>query len=549
MQFLKRNLTQIRANMAGASFATKWLIGALVVIMLLVGYMLVWWGGSADMVPVDGVAAGSPGEVVTVLQADGIDAELINGKVMVPVGQRHEAVGSLSRSGHLNPNASAAFDQLIADDSGSMFLSSVEKDRKYLAAKGHFLSAVIQSFPNVESASVILDKPQANGFGAVSHIESSASVMVTMRPGSKVTQQMANTLIHMVSSSVAGLHEQNVTVSDTLNNRSFAAANEEDAGAVANVEMTLQQERIHKQKIEDVLRPWDGALIAVKIVTSHVLREEVRETQYQEKDQLVRSETEELETKDYANGGEPGPGANIRSSIDGSGGTGTQTTENRTFNEFGPKQPTRQSTRRISGNAIRQINVSVAVPRSYFVRIFRAQNPEAEAPSDDQLKPIFDAEQQKIKDLVGLQTVSSEADMQQGAISVQMVYDQAYLEPATAGVGGGLGAVMSSDLTQNGILAGLAVMALALAFYMVRRATRPDDLPTVEELAGVPPALPTDDDLMGEVDEMDGGLAGVELDEDELRARQIADQISDLVRANPEEASGLLTKWVAEDQN
>ena len=74
-------------------------------------------------------------------------------------------------------------------------------------------------------------------------------------------------------------------------------------------------------------------------------------------------------------------------------------------------------------------------------------------------------------------------------------------------------------------------------------------MPTIEELAGVPPTLPTDDDLMGEVDEMDSSLAGVELDEDELRARQIADQISDLVRANPEEAGGLLTKWVTDDQS
>ena len=147
------------------------------------------------------------------------------------------------------------------------------------------------------------------------------------------------------------------------------------------------------------------------------------------------------------------------------------------------------------------------------------------------------------------QIVSSDEDMKPGQISVAMTYDQAYLEPVTAGVSGGLGAVVSSDMAQNGILAGLAVMSFGLMFYMVRRATRKEEMPSIEELAGVPPTLPTEDDLMGEVEEMGNTLAGVELDEDELRARQIADQISDLVRANPEEAGGLLTKWVVDDHN
>ncbi|MFN3166332.1 MAG: hypothetical protein ACE37H_04625 [Phycisphaeraceae bacterium] len=548
MEFIKRNLTQIQAQLGGMSFATRWLIVCVVVIMLLVGGMLVYWGGASDMVPIDGVASGSAGEVVTALKADGIDAKIKDGKVVVPVDQRHEAVGSLSRAGHLNPNASAAFDQLIADDGNGWMRSSTEKDRRYLAAKGQFLSAVIQSFPNVETAAVIIDKPQSNGFG-VSHLEPSASVMVTMQSGAKVSRQMADTLIHMVGSSVAGLDEQNVTVSDTLHSRSFTAADEETVGSLASVEATLANERLHKNKIESVLGSWDGAMVAVKIVSSHVLREELRETKYEDSQPLVSEETEERVQRNVADAGEPGIRPNVGSSIDGGGTTGTELTENRTFTQFDVAKPVQQSTKRIAGNAIRKINVSVVIPRSYYVRVFKARNPEAEAPSDDDLKPIIDDEEAKIKELITPQIVSSDEQMLPGDVSVKMVYDQEYLELAMAGVGGGLGAVMSSDGAQTGVLAALAVMAFGLMFYMARRATRPDDLPTVEELAGVPPTLPTDDDLMGEVDEMDGGLAGVELDEDELRARQIADQISDLVRANPEEAGGLLTKWVADDHN
>lgn len=547
MEFLKRNMTQIQAQLGAMSFATRWLICSLVVIMLLVGGMLVVWGGSADMVPVDGIATGTTAEAVTILEADGINARVSGGELLVAKDELHQAVAALSRGGRLNPNASAAFDQLLAKDSTTWMDSSTDKNRKYLLAKGHFLSAVIGSFPNVEAASVILDKPQANGFG-VTHVDPSASVMVTMRSGSKVSRQMADTMIHMVASAVAGLQEQHVTVSDTLNSRSFTAADPNDMDAIANVEATLQNERLHKHKIEQVLRSWEGVLVAVKIVTSQVVREQVQETVY-DKPAIASTETIEKNQRNVSNAGEAGIRPNTASSIDGGGGTGTELTENTSVESFSNPLPTSQKSISKAGNMIRKINVSVVVPRSYYVRIFEAQNPEAEAPSDDELQPIIEKEEAKIAKVVEPQIVSSDEQMQPGQISVEMVYDQAYLEPAVAGVGGGLGAVVSSEMTQTGVLAGLAVMSLGLFFYMVRKATRKEEMPTIEELAGVPPTLPTDDDLMGEVEEMDNSLDGVELDEDELRARQIADQISDLVRANPEEAGGLLTKWVVDDRN
>ncbi|MGB0768700.1 MAG: hypothetical protein ACPGYV_13450 [Phycisphaeraceae bacterium] len=211
MEFLKRNLTQIQAQLGGLSFATRWLIGSMVIIMLLVGGMLVYWGGAADMVPVNPITSGTTAEAATVLQADGIAYRVNGAELLVAKDQLHQAVASLSRAGHLNPNASAAFDQLLSDDNSSWMHSSTDKNRKYLLAKGQFLSAVIGSFPNVDAASVILDKPMSNGFG-VSHVDPSASVMVTMNPGSKVTKPMADTLIHMVASAVAGLQEQHVTV-------------------------------------------------------------------------------------------------------------------------------------------------------------------------------------------------------------------------------------------------------------------------------------------------------------------------------------------------
>ena len=173
-------------------------------------------------------------------------------------------------------------------------------------------------------------------------------------------------------------------------------------------------------------------MVAVKIVTSQVVREQVQETTYG-KPEIASSETTERVQRNVSNGGEGGIRPNTGSSIDGGGSSGTELTENTSNENFNSSKPTRQAVISKAGNMIRKINVSVVVPRSYYVRIFNAQNPEGEAPSDDDLEPIIAKEETKIADIVQPQIVSSDDEMQPGQISVEMVYDQAYLEPAVAG--------------------------------------------------------------------------------------------------------------------
>ena len=91
------------------------------------------------------------------------------------------------------------------------------------------------------------------------------------------------------------------------------------------------------------------------------------------------------------------------------------------------------------------------------------------------------------------------------------------------------------------------MLALAFMFFMVRKATQEEVLPTIEELAGVPPTLPNEDELIGEADELEATMDGVELDEEQIRARKVAEQISDMIKSSPEEAGTLIGKWVSPD--
>jgi flagellar biosynthesis/type III secretory pathway M-ring protein FliF/YscJ len=43
-------------------------------------------------------------------------------------------------------------------------------------------------------------------------------------------------------------------------------------------------------------------------------------------------------------------------------------------------------------------------------------------------------------------------------------------------------------------------------------------------------------------------MAGVELDEDDMRHRKIAEQIAEMIRGNPGEAATLVRKWVRTEE-
>ncbi|MEM9414060.1 MAG: hypothetical protein AAGA29_01110 [Planctomycetota bacterium] len=548
MDFIRRNWTQIQAQVGDWSFTTKWLIVSLVVILILVGGIFVKLAAAPQMVPISQVAEGGAAQIVAHLDTDGITNEIRNGQVYVSSGDEKRAIATLAANNLISPDAYAAFDQLVS--SQSWMTTNRQSDQQMRLATGRFLGAVIGEFPGVDHAYVVIDKPDTVGIG-LGHVPPSAMVTVNMQSG-KVDRRMADALIALVEGAVAELPAENVKVIDATSRREFSARDADGFDAGTQLEHLVAQERLHKQKIEDVLSSFPGATIAVKIVQSQVVSRQVNSMAY-DSPSVKRENTTEMSTTNVARMGEPGVRPNTGVSIDGGGTTGQETTSTTSETEFNAPMQTMASSEAIAGGTIRLINVSVAIPRSYFVRVFQAQNPEAEAPSDEDLAGLIDAEKNKIKQLVEPQLVAMPTEgegeeVRPGTINIAMVYDQAYLEPVEAGAGGGLGAMMSSGWAPTAMVAGLAVISLVLMLGMVKKATRPEEMPTVEELAGVPPTLPSDDDLMGEVDEMDGGLAGVELEEGELRSRQIAEQISEMVKANPEEAGGLLGKWVGTEK-
>jgi flagellar biosynthesis/type III secretory pathway M-ring protein FliF/YscJ len=118
-----------------------------------------------------------------------------------------------------------------------------------------------------------------------------------------------------------------------------------------------------------------------------------------------------------------------------------------------------------------------------------------------------------------------------------------------AGGGGSAGGLVSDGLIKYVGLGGLALVSVAMMLMMVRKASVREQLPTAEELVGIPPALARDSEmLVGEAAEGETPLEGIEVDDAALRRDEMLQQINNAARETPEELAALLRKWIRAEE-
>ncbi len=56
------------------------------------------------------------------------------------------------------------------------------------------------------------------------------------------------------------------------------------------------------------------------------------------------------------------------------------------------------------------------------------------------------------------------------------------------------------------------------------------------------------DDVFGEANQGDAVLTGIELDDETLQSRKMVDEVTTMVRENPENAAALVKRWMAKSK-
>ena len=542
MEFLKRYWTQIRAQLEGLSTSQKWAICVTLVLGLLLTGLAVMIAGQPQTVAISAFSSGQSQQVMARLRSFGISAEREAGQITVPADQEERAISLLVQEDLLSADTAQAFRDLI--DRQSPWQTDQQNKQAYLLAKQRVLGQVLGKMKGVRSANVLISMPRNQGFGAT-HVKPSASVTVWREGGKRIDDGMVESVARLVAGAVAEMPATSVTVTDGNFGRTRTVKDSDSILPTETLELVQKLENYHQRKINNQLGYIKGVMVAVNVRVDDVTQAQEKAYQYQDAQPLDSEETEEQIRRDTGEGGAPGPRANTGATIAGGGGGGTEEQMTRTRTEFKSRQLVSQKHITRTGHQVQSINVSINVPRGYFVQLFKANNADADNPTDADLQPLADDHLQRIRDQV--QPLIAAED--NGVVQAHMVPDETVM-PATAGVtpGGGFGPRLVSDWIQPVAIGALALVSLLLMLSMVRKATKKEELPSVEEMAGVPASLDAEEDVLGDVGEGDDApMAGVELNEEELKSRRIAEQLNEMIKDNPSEAGQLLGKWVRKE--
>lgn len=545
MDWIRQQWSTILSRSKHMTAAERTVILMGVALLLITGYLFVLYAGRAETVSIGGFSDGQSELIVAKLNNRGIEATREGNQVVVPVNQQDEAIIMLVEQDLLSEDTAEAFTRLV--EQASPWESRDSSQRAYIIAKQQVLARIIRKMRDVQSADVVISTPHKTGFAAT-HVRPTASVTIRMQGNGNVNKALVEAVAGLVASGAAAeMTPQDVVVIDANHGRRHTVQDADEVVPTEQRELVRALEDDYQGKIMEVLSFVPNVIVAVNVQTDPIHREVEKQWGYEPNEPLQSEERKQLVRETRTNGGEPGIGPNTGMDIRGSSRQGTteQLTESRST--FGEKPMIRETHRTMTGHNVEHVAVTVNVPRSYFLTLWQARNPANPQPPDQAaIDAIAPPELDKIVKMVK-PLIRSESE---GEVSVNMVYDQALLLPQATEMNQAspvLVAWMGSGWTGPAAATGLALVALFLMLMMVRKATKPETLPSVEQLAGIPPSLPSEEDLVGDAMQDEDEMEGYELDPNELESRKVAKQISDLIKTNPREAGHILNKWVHED--
>ncbi|MCA9273884.1 MAG: hypothetical protein KDA31_12670 [Phycisphaerales bacterium] len=541
--------------------------------VVVMGMMLllvsIWAGGPSRAELYAGADPEFKSQAVTSLRAGGIDAEVdAQGRLLVKHDDVPRAEGLLASQGVLPSDGTLLFSNLTEQMKWTN-PREVNQQLFHMALQNE-LARTISNFPNMRKASVFLDIPAPSGIG-MSARRASASVTVFTRSGTPIKQTEVDAVARLVSKAVSELDLENVSVIDGSTGTPLRARTDDDAIATNYLEHKLQFEREVEQKIMGILAAIPGATVAVTADVD-VKRVTSQRQAYLKNNEgtvsLPRSTSAMKEESTAASrGAEPGTRPNTGADINtgSSGGSGFVKTDDTT--EFDSRVGSEVTSTIDPRGMATSLSISVQVPRRYIEALVpKADGAAADAPVDPAaVDQAFTAEKARIAEMIQphLPTRIDGDGVRQvaGTVVVSMMpidlasfagtaQAAAFGLPGggnSAGGGGMLGTVLGSGLIEKGVLVALAGVAFVMMLMMVKSATKKIELPSVEELVGIPPALEQPSDIVGEADETEAPMEGIEVDNQHVANRKMLEQVGSLVSNEPDLAARLLNRWIQPD--
>ena len=304
--------------------------------------------------------------VVDALTNAGIAVSLdpATGDVLVPVGDYHRSRMSLAAQGLPSsaPEGYAALNDIPMGTSRSVEMVRLKQAQEIELARS------INEISAVQAARVHLALPERSAF--VRHQEPpTASVFLQLASGRRLDEGQVEAIVNLVSTSVAGMARENVTVIDQTG-RLLSKSLDDAASILTDTQLQhrMRLEGIYRSRIESLVTPivGPGNVNAQVNIEIDFTRSEVTEERVDPDGTALRSEQNTLDVAANAEArGVPGATANTAPTegeiADGlAGAAGTTQTENRSSSELRNYEVSRRvSTTMAPSNRIVKIDAAL----------------------------------------------------------------------------------------------------------------------------------------------------------------------------------------------
>jgi len=541
MDFLKSQLDRIQLQLTGLSATQKMLTASLVAIMVLT---VLWWGKFAATPVMEPLLsqAFAPDDVSRItlqLEAKNIDYKVVGDKILIPADRKFEVLADLGYARLLPQDTKTGFDEMVNKMTAWDPTSKTEMFMNH--GKETMIAQIIRRFPNVNNADVIIDptvKRMIDG-----SIQPSATINITMRDGVKPDRHLIQAAADVVAGAQAGMSRSRVKV--IVDGVSYDAGDKSNNGlSVSNdiVELIRLHERHYSDKISEQLAFIRGAMVSVTVKLNTETKREVSKVVDPKNTVQKEIKTQNRTEETVSNSGmttEAGALPNTSLSTGSGGGGSTSTVEENKVDYFIETSQKQTETSTPAGDAT-VIAASVRVPRSYFVGIYKNANPQGKEPDNTLLQPLIDAElpqiQKDVKTCTGLTD-----DL---AVNVSTYFDAIPLMATAPSTATASVTSMVGGYSKEIAVGGLALVSLFMVTMMVRKGQpAPLILPASITKADAV-QLSAGETIAGEASEGASALDGMELDEDHVKTQQMLDQVTTMVKENPEGAASLVKRWM-----
>jgi flagellar M-ring protein FliF len=515
-------LDRVRDVVGQFSLAQRTLAVLGVAVVVLGVVALSAWLSRPTMAPLfSGLSGADASAVVDQLEADGVQYDLADGgaTVLVPKDQLYAERIAMASAG-LPANTDGDGYSLL--DDMPVTSSEFQQQTTYQRALEGELATTVEAMDGVEQASVRLALPKETVF-AEEKQDPTASVFVRTRPGTTLTPEQVQAVVHLVSAGISGMKPADVSVVDS-SGKVLSASGTDGSGQVAGQRTAEYEDRV-RQALQGVLDQVVGVGNSAVTVTAELNFDETQRTseQFSAKPNvppLTSSTTEEQYTGTGAGTatGVLGPD-NVQVPAGSGDGSYTSTSED----VQNAVDKVTEVTNAAPGRVERQ---SVAV--------------------------VLDMEPAAGIDLAALQqTLAAAAGIVPGrgdTIEVQrMAFDQSAADEAAAALAQAQAqeeaAAQAKLYRELGIAAAVLVAAIVVIVMMVRRSrrTRRERLDLGELTVDEPPLL-LDGGAMADATQLLPPVEVPQIDDGTDRKRA---EIATLAEENPAEMAELLRTWMA----